>query len=106
MGLFGSKNEKTERTVRITELFTEEGLREIKEIVGPKVAGREYGSQYMEMASDIYKAACDAEKTYGKKELTKLIFATGAMTKLEPSLNPILKPAIEKYQAMKKNKEL
>jgi len=36
----------------------------------------------------------------------KLIFATGAMTKLEPSLNPVLKPAIEKYQAMKKNKEL
>jgi hypothetical protein len=45
MGLFGSKNEKTERTVRITELFTEEGWSEINEIVGPKVAGREYGSQ-------------------------------------------------------------
>ena len=59
----------------------------------------------MEMASALYKATFNLEQTYNKKELIKLIFATGAMTKLEPTLNPILKPAIEKYKAMKKNKE-
>ncbi|GEM_PF-7115661 len=102
MGFFKQKEEKK---IKITELFTEEGLMKIKEIVGPKIAGREYDWRYMEMASALYKATFNLEQTYNKKELIKLIFATGAMTKLEPTLNPILKPAIEKYKAMKKNKE-
>lgn len=101
MGLFGANN-KTEASARITDFFSTEDLSKIKELVGPKRAEHKYKFSYMDMVNCLMNAAENTEKTLGKKDVKKILYSTGGMTKMEPSLNPIFKPAIEKMRAFVK----
>ena len=102
-GLFGSK--KPDRTAKVSDFFSEEDLGRIVETVGAKVSSGGYGSKYDFMAEALLSAALKPDTTLTAKELGKadgLLFAIGGMTKLEPSLKPILTAAIEKMRAFRK----
>ena len=102
MGLFGSK--KPEKTAKMKEFFSEQDLKTIVETVEPKVKRRMYG-KYASFAETLLAAAKDPETILVDRELRSmsgLLFSAGAMTKMEPSLKPILQPAIEKLRAFSK----
>ena len=101
MGLFGSKK-KEEKTARITDFFSTEDMSTIKGLVGPKKAEHMYKLQYTDVVDCLLDAINNTEKSLGKKEVTKILFSVGTMTKIEPSLNPIFNPAIEKMRAFRK----
>jgi hypothetical protein len=101
MGLFGKK-EKTEATARITDFFSEEDLAVIRTTLDPKITEKAYKLEYRGFALDLLNAVNNQEKLLDKKELTALLYASGCMTKIEPSLAPLLKTAIEKMQAFRK----
>lgn len=101
MGLFGSKN-KEEATARITDFFSAEDLSKIKELVGPKKAERKYKRQYICIVDCLLNAVDNTEKPLDNTEVRDILGSVGAMTKMEPSLNPIWKPAIEKMRAFRK----
>ena len=101
MGLFGSKK-KEEATARITDFFSAEDMLAIKGLVGPKKTGNMYKMQYIDVVDCLLDAINNTEKSLDKKELTKILFSAGTMTKIEPTLNPILKPAIERMRAFRK----
>lgn len=101
MGLFGSKN-KEEATARITDFFSTEDLSKIKELVSQKKAEHMYKPQYMDVVDCLLNAVDNTEKPLVKKDLTKILFSVGTMTKIEPSLNPVFNPAIEKMRAFRK----
>ena len=101
MGLFGSKN-KEEATARITDFFSAEDLSRIKGLVDPKKAEHMHKLQYIDVVDCLLDAIDNKEKNLGKKEVTKILFSVGSMTKIEPSLNPIFNPAIEKMRAFRK----
>ena len=101
MGLFGNKN-KEEVTAKITDFFSIEDMSKINDLVGPKKARNMYKAQYTEIVDCLLDAINNAEKAIGKKEVTKILYSVGAMTKMEPSLTPILGPAIEKMRAFRK----
>lgn len=103
MGLFGSKK-KEEIPARITDFFSDEDLSKIKELVGQKKASHMYKREYMDVVNCLLDAIDNAEKPLYKKEITKILFSVGTMTKMEPSLNPIFNPAIEKMRAFRKGK--
>ena len=101
MGLVGSKK-KEETTARITDFFSAEDMAKIKGLVGPKKAGHLYKLQYMDVVNCLLNAMDNTEKPLVKKDVTKILFSVGTMTKIEPSLNPIFHPAIEKMRAFRK----
>jgi len=101
MGLFGSKK-KEEATARITDFFSAEDLLKIKGLVGQKKAGNMYKLQYIDVVDCLLDAANNTEKSLDKKEVGKILFSVGTMTKIEPTLNPIFNPAIEKMRAFRK----
>ena len=101
MGLFGSKK-KEEATAKITDFFSAEDMSKIKELVGQKKVEHMYKLQYMDVVDCLLEAINNTEKPIGKKEVTKILFSVGTMTKMEPSLNPIFNPAIEKMRAFRK----
>ncbi len=100
MGLFGSKN-KEEAVARITDFFSMEDMATIKGLVGPKKAGKMYKLQYMDMVDCLMDAMENIEKPLRKKDVTKILYSSGAMTKMEPSLTPILNAAIIKMRAFR-----
>ena len=102
MGLFGSKKKKEEATARITDFFSAEDMSKIKELVGQNKAEHMYKMQYMDIVDCLLEAINNTEKLIGKKEVGQILFSVGAMTKMEPSLNPIFNPAIEKMRAFRK----
>ena len=105
MGLFGSKKpEKEVRTAKITDFFSEEELQKIRDLVEPKAKRWEY-HRYNELAENMVKAVNDTEKEYTPKSIATMdgpLFSAGAMTKMEPSLKPMLEAAVKKMQAFKK----
>ena len=101
MGLFGNKN-KDEVTARITDFFSIEDMSKINDLVGPKKARNMYKAQYAEIVDCLLDAINNTEKAIGKKEVTKILYSVGAMTKIEPLLNTIFSSAIEKMRAFRK----
>ena len=100
MGLFGSKKTE-EATARITDFFSAEDLQKIKGLVGQKKAEHMYKLQYIDVVDCLLDAASNTEKPLDKKEIRKILFSVGAMTKIEPTLNPIFTPAIGKMRAFR-----
>ena len=101
MGLFGSKN-KEEVTARITDFFSVEDMSKIQGLVGKNKAEHMYKLQYIDLVDCLLDAIDNTERPLDKKEVTKLLYSVGSMTKIEPSLNPAFKPAIEKMRAFRK----
>ena len=98
MGLFGSKKDVPKMTVR--EMFGDECLESIRNVIGPKCANNGYPRKFMDMARVITETANDPDREYTKKEFGTSIFAAGCFTKLEPELAPMLDAAIRKYKKM------
>lgn len=101
MGLFGSKKEMMRATP--VEIFTQETLDTIQAVVEPKVNDRSYG-KYRGMAEMLLVAVRKSDEEFNEKEWRSLIYAAGAMTKIEPSLAPMLQAGIDRFHAMKKGK--
>jgi len=101
MGLFGSKKTE-EATARITDFFFTEDLLKIKELVGQKKDAHMYKLQYIDVVDCLLDAINNTEKSLDKNEVRKILFSVGTMTKIEPTLNPIFNPAIEKMRAFRK----
>ncbi len=105
MGLFGSKKtEKEVRTAKITDFFSEDDLQKIRELVEPKAKNREY-KKYNELAENLVKVVNESDTEYTPKSIASMtgpLFSAAAMTKMEPSLKPMLDEAIKKMQAFKK----
>jgi len=101
MGLFGTKK-KEEAAARITDFFSTEDISKINGLVGHKKAERKYKQFYAEAVDCLLDAINDTERSLYKKEVAKILYSVGMMTKLEPSLNPIFNPAIEKMRAFRK----
>lgn len=100
MGLFGKKD-KSETFAKLTDFFSSEDLDKMREVIGSKVAAEGYKFEYRGYAIDLMNAIESREKPLEKKELRAILMASGCMTKLEPALVPILKPAIEKMRAFR-----
>lgn len=73
----------------------------MKATIGPKLAGKEYQITYRGIAIDLMDAIDHPEKPVDKKRLGSLLYLCGSMTKIEPSLNSILKSGIEKMRAFR-----
>ena len=101
MGLFDSKKSE-EKVARITDFFSAEDLSKIKGLIEPGKAERKYKLQYMDIVDCLLTAVNNPEKILNKKEVTSILYSVGAMTKIEPSLNSILSPAIIKMRAFRK----
>lgn len=101
MGLFESKK-KEEKVAKITDFFSAEDLSKIKGLIEPRKAERKYQQKYIDIVDCLLAAVSNPEKSLDKKEVTKILFSVGAMTKIEPSLNSILTPAIDKMRAFRK----
>ena len=61
-----------------------------------------YKLQYIDVVDCLLDAANNTEKSLDKKEVRKILFSVVTMTKIEPTLNPIFNPAIEKMRAFRK----
>lgn len=101
MGLFGSKKEMMRATP--IDVFSQETLDTIKDVVDPKLENREYG-KYRGMAEMLLVAVRKADEEFNEKEWRSILYAAGAMTKIEPSLAPMLQAGIDRFHALKKGK--
>ena len=101
MGLFGSKK-KEEVFAKITDFFSIEDMSKIRDLVGPKKAANMYKLEYTDVVNWLLDAINNTDKSLNKKDMTSILFSVGTMTKIEPSLNPIFNPAIEKMRAFRK----
>ena len=99
MGLFGPKKEAI--LPKVSDIFTPDDLQKIKTVVAPKSAAGEYG-RYGDMPKTLLQAVNDPDKSFTQREWNGIIYAAGAMTKIEPDMAPMLKAAIERYHAFKK----
>ena len=98
MGLFGKKDEVLPK---VSDIFSAQDLQQIKDTVAAKSASGAYG-KYGGMARTLLQAVDTPEKDFNKREWNGIIYATGAMTRIEPGLEPVLKRAIERFHAFKK----
>ncbi len=99
MGLFGSK--KNEVLPKVSDIFSAGDLQKIKDTLGQKSATGSYG-KYGDMAKTLLQVVEAPQKDYTNREWNGIIFAAGAMTKIEPGLEPILKGAVDRFHAFKK----
>ena len=98
MDLFGPKKEK--KTVKVTDLLTEEEIREIRETIEPTMEAGAYKSvsQPLVNALSDYIKNPDKEITMSKlKTAAKVVDAT---KKYEPSLAPILDNGLERIKEL------
>lgn len=100
MGFFGSRKKKALPSV--ADVFSTEDLQRIGEVIGPKRDSKSYKMRYRDLADHIMWVVEAPEKSYTKREWNGIIYAAGAMTKLEPELAPMLKAAIERFHAFRK----
>ena len=99
MGLFRSK--KNALQAKPVDIFSQDTLDSIKEIVEPKVQNGDYG-RYRGMAEMLLVAVRKADEDFNEKEWKTILYAAGAMTKIEPSLAPALQAGIDRFHALKK----
>jgi len=103
MGLFGSKK-KEDKKALLTDFFSQQDIDKIKETLAPKEAAGAYG-KYNYLAKALLDTVQDPSQEFTVKDVSGmygLLFTAGAVTKMEPELESVLKPAIEKMQSFKK----
>lgn len=98
MGLFGPKKEKP--IPKVSDIFSDQDLKKISKIIGPKQAKKMYG-KYSSMAETLLEVAKNPNREYSKKEWFGIFHAAGGFTRLEPELAPMLRGAIGKYRKFK-----
>ena len=105
MGLFGFGDKKEEVFPKVSDIFSEEDLQKIKDVIGPKHANGSYKKDYDNMAEVLLDVADNPDKDFGKTwgAFGGIIFSAGAFTKIEPELAPMLKSAIDKFHAFNRN---
>ena len=96
MGLF-----KPKVTPKVADIFTAEERQTIQNVIGLKAKTKGYG-KYNDMAETLMQVADAPGKDYSWREWNGIIFSAGAMTKLEPTLAPALKAAIDRFHEFKK----
>lgn len=102
MGLF-SKKEKV--YPKVSDIFSEECLQKILEVVKPKLENGGYGNkQYNSMGKLLCEVAEHPNEDYGDlwDRIGGILFSAGGFTKIEPALAPLLKEAVAKSKAFKK----
>ena len=101
MGLFGSSKKQEAATVKIDYFFTPEALAQVRQVLESKFSAGAYGIRFSDEAKYLLEATKDPDRIYDKKEVRKLIYSAGVMTKVDPSIEPALQTAIDKFKATK-----
>ena len=97
MALFGSKNKKT---VKISDVFSPEEIKEITDVIGPKLKSGSYKALPQTLAKGLMDYLSRPEKEYGYGKIKGVAKIAGSMKEIEPSLAPILQKGIERIQAL------
>lgn len=98
MALFGSKKEK--RTVKITDIFSPEEIREISNVISPKIKSGEYMAFPQMMAKGMMDYLSRPDKEYGYNKMKGVAKIAKAVQEFEPSLVPTLQKGIDRIQAL------
>ena len=101
MGLFGLFGKKEEIMPMVSDIFSPEDIEKIVDVIGPKARMGDYG-KFSETAKAILQILDEPEKGFSKRDWNGIIFAAGALTKLEPDLAPMLNNIIDKFHAFGK----
>jgi len=99
MGLFESK--KKEQLPGISDVFSAEDLQRLREVICPKRDNRGYG-RYGDVADTLLQVVETPDKEFTKREWNGIIYAAGAMVKIEPELAPVLRKCIDRFHAFRK----
>ena len=101
MRWFGKKSD--ERTVKITEFFTEEELKEFRDVFSRHMFGARYKSVYHQTTARQligYASNLKTDYSYDKIKGIKKTLETAMV--MEPSLEPKLKEGLDKIHAFEK----
>ena len=94
MGLFGSKKDK--KTVKITDVFSPEEIKEISDVIGPKLKSGEYKALPQTLAKGLMDYISRPEKEYGVNKIKGVAKIAKSLTEIEPSLAPTLQKGIDR----------
>ena len=98
MALFGSKKDK--KTVKITDVFTSEEIKEISDVISPKLKSGEYMALPQLMAKGMMDYLSRPDKEYGYSKIKGVAKIAKSLQEFEPSLSPTLQKGIDRIQAL------
>ena len=98
MGLFGSKKEK--KTAKITDVFSPEEIKEISDVIGPKLKSGEYKAMPQLLAKGLMDYISRPEKEYGLNKIKGVAKIANSLKEFEPSLTPALQKGIDRIQSL------
>ena len=98
MALFGSKKEK--KTVKITDIFSPEEIKEINDVISPKLKSGEYMALPQMMAKGMMDYLSRPDKEYSYNKMKGVAKIAKAVQEFEPSLVPTLQKGIDRIQAL------
>ena len=98
MALFGSK--KDTKTVKITDMFLPEEIKEISDLISPKLKSGEYKALPQLMAKGMMDYLSRPEKEYSYNKMKGAAKIAKSLQEIEPSLAPTLQKGIDRIQAL------
>ncbi len=96
MGLFNKQS--TGRTLR--DVFSDEELRQITDVLGPKLEGGQYGALPQLMAKGMMDYVSRPDQPLNPGKLKSFSKIAVSLQEMEPSLQPILQAGVARINTM------
>lgn len=98
MGLFGSG--KSRKTVKVTDIFTEEEIREIRQTIEPKLKSGSYKDVPQTFLKAFSEYTKNPDKEFSVLKLKTVAKVIDAAREREPSLAPILENGLKRIKKL------
>lgn len=85
---------------KITDVFSSEEIRQISDVIEPKLKGGEYKALPQTLAKGLMEYLSHPDKEYGLNKIKGIAKIAGPMKEIEPTLGPVLQKGIDRIKTL------